>query len=80
MLCQHLHTLLGDINQNNEREEPPSKGKRRPHSYLLNEKAKDSESKTEENSEKHKNETSSNGALNQIEGTNFTSSFFDRIQ
>ena len=76
MWCQHIHNLLGDINQNNGREELPSKGKRRPHSYLLNEKAKDSESKTEENSEKDKNETSSNGALNQIGGTNNASLFF----
>ena len=78
MLCQHLHNLLGDINQNNEREELPSNGKRRPHSYLLNEKAKDSESETEVNSEKHRNETSFNGALNQIEGKNTTSIFFDK--
>ena len=32
-----------DDNQNNKSEETLSKGKRRPHSYLLNEKAKDSE-------------------------------------
>ena len=50
----------------------------RPHSYLLNEKTKDSASKTEENSEIHKNETPSNGALNQIEGKNATSLFYDK--
>ena len=73
-----------DNNQNNQSEETLSKSKRRPHSYLLNEKAKDSENiqpkEEKSGSSKQSDEkVPSNGApLNQMEGKINTYVFSDQ--
>ena len=79
---QHIWTSVDD-NQNDKSKETISKGKRRPHSYLLNEKAKDAENNEpkEEKSGSRMDcdeKVSSNGALlSQVDGKANTYIFSD---
>ena len=72
---QHKWTSVDD-DQNDKCEDTISKTKRRPHSYLLNEKVKDSENNPPEE-EKSDEKVSSNGALqNQMDGKISTYNIF----
>ena len=72
-ICKYL---VGDENQNNKNEERQSKGKLRPHSYLLNDKSTDTiiresgfEGEKTLNAESSDEKILSNGAPDRIDGT-----------
>ena len=72
-ICKYL---VGDENQNNKKEERQSKGKLRPHSYLLNDKSTDTiiresgfEGEKTLNAESSDEKIISNGAPDRIDGT-----------